>query len=500
MPADGTERARATPTAATVTRALKWYGAGQLVGEIAWYAMVLVLAALLEPRAFGIVAVGMVIVRVASLLTQSGTGGAIIAARNLSRGDALAALRLNAAVGVVLTVAVALAAEPLTRTFAEGGDASVLRVLAVIVLLASVGAVPEALLKKRLDFKRFSLATGTAALVTALCAIAAALLGAGVWALVVRQVLYQALVATFAWVAALPVLRSLDDIATAGPSARRLTGRLPFLMVAASLLVALTLDNLVVGALTDATQLGLYSLAFTLGFAPLTQLSWRIGQVLFPAAAATDHIAAVGRRTVRAVRLSALLLLPLIPVAVTLAPALVPALFGPEWKGAVIPFQVLILVGILHALVNTIGESLSGTGNIGFRARADTVWAVGTLALVVALTAIDGIRGAAFAHLVAFIPLALTYVVWGARLIGSEARAFWGGMRDIVVAVLAQVAVSGALFAVLGAGDSLPAAVVAAAGGLTTLALALALAPSRPLGDARALVSLALPRRGAAKA
>lgn len=500
METHGTERPREAPTSAKIASELRWHGGGQIAGELAFYVMVIVLGALLEPRAFGIVALGMVVVRVATLLAQEGTGGSIIAAADLARADVYSTLRLNLALGAGLTAVVVVAAEPLTRTFASGADANVLRVLAAIVLLASAGAIPAALLKRALDFRRFSLVSGSAAVITALSAIVAAFAGAGVWALVVRQVLYHGLVAIFAWTSARSVLRTLPARHESDGRARRPPGRLPFFVIAASTLTAMTLDNLVVGAVTDATQLGLYSLAFTLGFAPLTQLSWRIGQVLFPAAAATADLEAVGRRTVRVVRVTALLLLPFVPVAVAIAPALLPGVFGDEWSGMVAPFQLLLAVGVLHAVLNTIGESLSGTGNVRFRAWIDTLWALGTLALVGVLASLWGIRGAALAHLIAFVPLAAAYALAGARRIGSDARALWTGTRDIALPALAQTAVTVAMLEALGDAGPWRAGIAAALGGLLVLLLLLWRAPSRPLADGRAIIVMMLPRRTAAGA
>lgn len=496
MQADGTEGAQTAPTTERIAGALKWHAAGQAAGELAFYAMVLVLAALLDPEAFGIVAVGMVIVRVATLFAQEGSVGSIIAARELIRSDVRATLRLNLVLGSVLTLAVVAGAEWLTEAFADGGDPDVLRALAVIVLLASISAVPQGVLRKHLDFRRFSLVTGGAAVLTSVCAIAAAVLGAGVWALVVRQVLYQALVAGFAWVAAAPLMQSLPEAREPNERPGLPPGRTPFLIVASAFLMAMTIDNLVVGAITDATQLGLYSLAFTLAFAPLTQLSWRLGQVLFPAAAATTDLKAVGRRTVRMVRVTGLLMLPLVPVGVALAPSVLPGLFGSEWEGMVAPFQIMLVVGLLHAVLNTIGEGLSGTGNIRFRAWTDMSWGLGTLALVAVFVSLGGIREAALAHLVAFVPLACAYVGWGLRLIGSDVPAFWRATRAVVGPLLAQAAVT--LAVLEAAGDSFGGGIAASAAGLVVLVLLLWRAPSRPLDDARAALTLMLPRRTAA--
>jgi O-antigen/teichoic acid export membrane protein len=209
---------------------------------------------------------------------------------------------------------------------------------------------------------------------------------------------------------------------------------------------------------------------------------------MFPAAAATEDLAVVGRRTVSAVRMTGLVLFPLVPVAIVLAPEVIPAVLGDKWAPMVTPFQFLLAVGIAHAVANTIGESLSGTGNIRFRARLDVPWAVLTLVAVAVLAEVDGIRGAAVGHLAAFVPLAAAYALLATRRIGTSPLGLWRGLRGVLLAVAVQAAVTVGVRALAdGAGDAAAAAVAAAAGLLAAVAVLLVL-PSAPLRDARRLL------------
>jgi O-antigen/teichoic acid export membrane protein len=158
--------------------------------------------------------------------------------------------------------------------------------------------------------------------------------------------------------------------------------------------------TLVVAAGTDPTQVGLYSIAFSLAYLPLTQISWTVGTVLFPAVAATRDLETVRYQTLKALRLMALLLLPLLPVAITLAPSLIPGVLGQKWNGAIAPFQALVVVGVGQGIVNVLGEVFSGVGGetLKWRARIDILWGVGTLAAVGAGERLAGIQGAAIAY------------------------------------------------------------------------------------------------------
>src|SRR5258708_39903319 len=79
-----------------------WTGAGQLGTQVTWFGSLIVLGVLLPPRAFGIVAAGVVMVNMASLLMGSGTQGSIVAGEELTRRQLHGALLFNVASGAAL--------------------------------------------------------------------------------------------------------------------------------------------------------------------------------------------------------------------------------------------------------------------------------------------------------------------------------------------------------------------------------------------------------------
>ncbi len=485
----------ASPTATTILRSISWLGAGHLVNVVSWWGSLIVLAALLPPTAFGTVAIATVIIQTAVLVMGSGSRGSLIANRALTGDQFRGTIAINVVTGLVLAGAICLLAGPITDLFAEGGDPDVIRVLSLSLLATALSIAPLAFLEKKLLFKRYAAVSVASSAISAVVAVVAVLAGLGVWALVLRLVLLQALVALFAWVAVRGLAPRTEDATGARELVRtKRPDAMWFMLLAVTNFVALSFDNLVVGGVTDAEQLGLYTLAFTLGFAPLTQFSWRIGQVLFPAAAATQEPEVVAKRTLKATRVTSLLLLPLLAPALVLAPVLLPAILGSEWTDMVVPFQLLMASGIIHAVVNVIGESLSGTGHIAFRARVNVVWALGTIAAVFGLAQFDGIRGAALAHLLLILPLAAVYLTEGVRRIGAGIADLSAAVGGIVVAVAVQGATTWSLAAALGEAG-LAAGVSAALAAVTGLLVGGALlhrGGTSPLREGRALVSAAL--------
>ena len=488
----------AAPSRREVARAVSWVTVGHVVSQGLWLASLLLLAALLAPRDFGTLASAMVLVNLAGLLVDSGTRGSLVAKPQLTRADLRGAVVVNGAIGLAATAAIALAAGPAVRAFAGGGDVAAVRVLSVGVLLYALGISAFALLQKRLHLKGYAAANIASAVISSLVAVAAALLGAGVWALVARQLLSMGLLSLFAWIAARRVMPPAEaDTSAAG--GRWLALRQPqwggFFVLAVSDFVVLNADVFVVGSLTEAEGLGLYSLAFTLAFAPLTQIAWQVGRVLFPAAAATPELHDVGRRTLVSLRLMALLLLPFVPVVIALAP-LLPEVLGSRWAPVVVPFQLLVVAGVGHALLSVIGESLSGTGNVSLRARVNAVWALAMVGALVLAVSAYGIRGAALAHLVLLVPFAAVYFTVAARRLGLDARGIVGALAPVLAPVgLQAVATLAAVAAGLAVGlGPAPAGAVGALAGVVVVSAALLRLPSSPVAEARTVLAEGLRR------
>lgn len=489
-----------TPAMGDVARGVSWIGAGHAISQVAWFGSLLYLAALLPPEAVGSVTIAMVFVQIAWMLQNAGTIGSIVTAPVLSARQIRRALLMTTVTGLGITLAVVALAGPILSLASPEADPTVLQVLALSIAVNGFSIVPLALLQKRLFFKRHAAANGGAAIIASAIAAGAGALGAGVWALTARQVLFKGLGAMLAWLFARKLIPRRAPASEAEPRHGR--ARLPnggwFFLLTLTAFVAFNVDYVVVGRVTDVESLGLYSLAFTIAFAPVTQVAWQLGKVLLPTVAATPDTEMRARRAVKAVRMTALLFLPWVAPAVVLAPVVLPAMLGPEWRPMVVPFQVLVAVGALYGVLDILREFLVGSGHVAFCAKTDLTWFGFMTIALVALVAADGIRGAALTHAIMFVPLATAYVALGGRRVGVDAARLWAALRGVAMPVVAQAALTGAVVACLRAVDVAPAvaATTGAAAGLAILVLVLWRVDDSPLAEGRAIAS-AMRLRGA---
>jgi O-antigen/teichoic acid export membrane protein len=488
-----------------IARAAAWTAVGQAAVQIPWFGSLIVLAALVSPAAFGTVSAGLALVGVALLLVGAGTRGELVAAQRLTGADIRRAIVRTTITAALLAVAMAAAAPLLVDTIARGGDVDVLRWLAASIAVYGVAVVPLALMQRELRTKRQAAVMSAGALCGAVASIVSGALGAGVWALVVRQVATNVVVAGLAWLAFAWLVRRRRPAeppaaapAPPGSRAADTTNRRWFSLLAAVSFLALNLDYYLVGLICDVKTLGPYALAFMIAFAPVTQISWQLGKVLFPAAASTTALSAVGARTAEAISGCALVLAPLVPAALVLAPWIFPTMLGDDWRPLVLPFQLLLVAGTVHALANLVGESLSGTGDVALHTRCYLGLLGGLAVLLPVLIAIDGARGAAIAHLIVVVPFATVYLTVGARRIGTSPGAIWRRVSPLAAAVAVQVTVTLATLALMRAGGA-GEAFRATASALTGLAAFAAVTVARPPHVlARVTASMGLARRAPA--
>lgn len=432
----------------SLLRLAGWMIGSNLLAQVFAYGSLILLARWLAPATFGTIAIATAVIGIGGLFVDQGTWGAVIVERQLTRPELVRAFRRSLATAVVLGAAMVATSGALTNRFATGGHPGAVAAIAVCLPLHAIAVVPTALLQRAMQFRRLATVNGVANVISALCAVILASVGAGIWALVSRQVVLYGMIAVLSAALCLPALRAHVVPATeTAPVRSGVRTEWWFFLFSVAKAVTGSLDKLVVGVFGSAAAVGLYSMASTIAMAPLTQFSSQAGQVLFAAAASRPY--GFSERTERSARLMAMLMLPLIPVGVLLAPALLPAVLGTKWAPAVPVFQVLLIVGVGNAIVNCIAEPITGMGWMPFRTRIMLAQCLATLLALLILVPADGIRGAALAELLVFVPYAAIYFTGGARRAQSSLRSLWRAMRPAFVGLAFQILLSTVLLLAL---------------------------------------------------
>ncbi|RZU34452.1 lipopolysaccharide biosynthesis protein [Blastococcus saxobsidens] len=243
--------------------------AGQGLRILLQLASVVVLARLLSPEDYGLLAVGLVVVGIGEVFRDLGLSTAAIRAPKLSAAQRDGLFWLNVTAGLALAGVAVLAAEPVAGAFGEAELTGVVRCLALTFVLNGLAAQYRAGLIRDLRFGGVAGCDLAAQLAAFGVAISAAAAGAGYWALVAQQ-LTQGTVA-------LVIVVRLGRWRPRRP--RRGVGLTPLVRFGSGLTgtqlvyyVGNNLDNLLLGLTAGPAALGIYNRGFQLLMTPLNQL------------------------------------------------------------------------------------------------------------------------------------------------------------------------------------------------------------------------------------
>jgi PST family polysaccharide transporter len=331
-----------------------------------------------------------------------GTATAIIQRRTVPQVFLSSVFWLNVAVGAAMCLLVA-GSGTLAGTFFHNPEVTpVLRVLSLSLLIASCGVVHLAILIREMQFKALGIVDLGAALASYIVALSGALTGMGVWSLVLASIT-SSLVSTLGyWMCARFRPHFEFDVLEVKSIARFSSNLSAFGIVNYAYRNA---DNLIVARVLGSTQLGYYNMAYNLMLTPIANISSVIAQVLFPAfSKIQDDNARFRHAYVRACMLIALLTFPVMAGLGVVADPMMRTLLGSKWIGAIRPFQILALVGLVQSLYTTCGLIYQAKGRTDWMFR----WGLVVLAVTVAAFLIGahfGISGVAAAYTIAFVAI-----------------------------------------------------------------------------------------------
>lgn len=423
------------------------------------FAFVLILARLVGPEEFGVVAQALIVVTFLTLLLDQGLGATLVQRSTLESAHIGAIFSLNLVTTLALTLAT-IATAPLVADFFHTPDLTeVLRALSVTVLFLGIGVVPRAVLSRAMRFRPLALAEVGASVVGGVAGTAVAVAGGGYWALVVHVVVTDACaaVAMFAATGRLPLRSTRSAMAEIWGFSSR--------VLAFSLVNYLTrnLDNVLVGRYLGATPLAFYSLSYRTLMVPVVMLSQVANRVALPIySRAQDDVPRLRATYFRNTRLIALVAFPLMALVVVLAPLGVPLVFGDDWRPAVVPMQILALTGARQAVQSTLGPILLAAGRADWQLR----WGLGTMLVYIPAFVIGlqwDVTGVAAAYTIAGFLVAPIAVRMVGALLEFRIAAYAATVVPALVATLGGALGAAAVAeAVHGAWGQPVAAVVAA--------------------------------------
>lgn len=371
----------------------------------------LILARLLTPTDFGLVAMAMIVVGLVDVLLDLGVSSALIQNKDADEQDFSTAWTMRLCQATVAAAIVAVAAPFAAHYYEDHRVTDLMRLIAVTVFIGGLENIGIVKFQKEMEFGRdfkFFFIKRTLATVTT---ISLAILLRSYWALVIGSLVGRAIGVLLSY--GMHSFRPRFSFARAG----RLWSFSQWnLVMSVAGYLGSRLDKLIIGRRADSEVLGAYSVADELASMPSSELLAPLGRVMFPAFVSARGDPLEFRRIVLlAFGVQALLGIPM-GLGVTLVAAeAVPVALGDQWYQAVPFVQLLGLAAIAASLAHTGHYMLLALG----RVKALALLWVSQLVLFVALLVV------AFPNAGAYEIAAMRVGVGFAVIVSMYALARW---------------------------------------------------------------------------
>jgi teichuronic acid exporter len=369
------------PPANAFSRAVSWsyvLNVGRITTTLV---LSLVLARLLGPEAFGLIAMANVYVMFVELLVRQGLFVALVQRPGLTDRHLDTAFWLTVAAVTVLTPLSMLASVPWAAMNRLPDLAPVIVGLSLLVPLRGLSVVQEAIFHRKLNYKVLAIRGNVATVIGGVVGLGLALGGAGVWSLVAQQLVAAGVELVMIWYASSwrPSRRYARE------DARELLGfGSKTILASFGNFANHRADALLIGLLFGPVAVGLYRMAARLIETALDFAIGGIQTVSLPELSkfVTDP-PAFRRRALELMRLVAVIAAPAYAILAVSSDALF-RLLGDEWAAAADPLKLLALLGFTAAVFNLAGPILDASGRPGLHAAL--MW-VGAAVSVATFTA-----------------------------------------------------------------------------------------------------------------
>jgi lipopolysaccharide exporter len=391
----------------------------------------LILARLLVPADFGIVAMAMSFVFMAELLTAFGFDVALIQNQSATEAHYNTAWTGNLMLGALITALMLAGAVPIANFYQRPELTWVVTALAFGPLLSGAENIGVVAFRKELDFRREFRFQISRKLIAFCVVVPLAFVLRNYWALVIGTLVSK--------------LSSTVISYLMHPFRPRLTLSQfrPMLHFSRWLLMNNVVSFLkerssdfFIGRLHGPRALGVYNIGYEFAHLPSTELSAPINRALLPGFAKMTRPEEIRAAYANAVGLLALLTLPAAAGIFAVAPFLVPVILGPKWIEAVPLMQVLAFNGALLLFHSSMCTVLVGRGHPASVTLANAVY-VALLVLALWLAAGLGVRGAAYAVLGTSLLSTPVYLYQMRRCLGVGPTVFMVAIaRPLIAAAL----------------------------------------------------------------
>lgn len=365
-----------------IFKALSWNFIGIYGNQGILFAIGIILARILKPEDFGIIAIVLVFSSYGQILIDLGFSNAIIQDKSSSREDLSSVFYFNIAVGFLFFIILFFFSDHLADFYREERLNVITKLMSLLFIFYALTSIQRTLFIKRLDFKSETSIILISSVISGGVSIFLALRGSGVWALVVKVLLQKFLETILFWLKSRwrPVL--VFNIKTL-----KKYFNFSLNMTGATLVNGFTqdIDRLIVGKVFSPGTLGFFDRSKRYNDIVRMNLGNMFGKVMFPVFSDIQNNSEKFMNIYRkSIKMICFLTMPLFFILTAVAEPLIVVLITEKWLPSAQILQVLSFSGFTYPLSAVMVKTLAAKG------RADILFRLTTITAVLYVIAIFG--------------------------------------------------------------------------------------------------------------
>ena len=357
-----------------------WSLVERMSAQLVMFLVSMVLARILNPEDYGILALINVFVTVADALVVGGFGTALVQKKDCSETDFNSMFWLSIGIAILLYLALFLGA-PFIAEFYENQDLIlVTRVLGIRLVFSAINSIQQAYIQRYMQFKKLFVTSTAAAVISGISGIVAALAGMKVWALLVQQLMYIGistllLSICIEWKPKFSC--SLDCIKEMWGYGSKV-----FLATAVDTLKD-NIRSLVVGKVFSEKDLAFYNQGKKFPQLIVSEVVNSVGKVLLPAFSEQQDNKERNKELMRvSIRISSFIVLPMVFGLIGVADVFIELLLTEKWLPCVTFLRILSLVYISRSINTIMKNALLSIGKSGINLFHEIVTSILTILMI----------------------------------------------------------------------------------------------------------------------
>lgn len=350
---------------------LFWKFSERILAQGVSFFISIVLARMLTPSDYGIVAIVLIFISLANVFVTSGFSTALVQNKNATKLDFSTNFYCSLLVSIVIYFGVFILAPFIADFYNNSQLCVVLRVFALRIPLSSFSAIQHAYVERNMIFKKYFFSTLFGTLFSGIIGIIFAYLGLGVWALV-AQYLINTFIDIVVLLITVPWKPTLEFSWKSAKSMMHYGWKIFVADFAGTFFEQLR--SIIIGKVYTSEDLAFYNKGNQLPTLITSNVGDSIMTVLFPAMAnVNESIDAVKQMTRKTVRVMSYVMFPLLFGLAAIAKTLVEVLFTSKWIEAV-PYVMILSIAYAISLIGTVSlQAIKAIGKSGILLKLEFI-------------------------------------------------------------------------------------------------------------------------------